>query len=66
MEIVKDLRILKKLERLSNGEWKFDREFKYYTGKTHCKCNSIQVGNKYYTLKYVSGCFYPYCVVETY
>lgn len=64
MKIVKDLRVLKKLEKLSNNEWQFDREYKYHIGKTYNNCKSLQVGNKYYTLQYFSGCFYPYCVVE--
>ena len=50
MEIVKDLRVLKKLEKLSNNEWQFDREYKYHIGKTYNNCKSLQVGNKYYTL----------------
>ena len=33
-------------------------------GKTYNNCKSLQVGNKYYTLQYVDGCFNPYCIVE--
>lgn len=66
MKIVKDLRVLKKLEKLSNNEWQFDREYKYHIGKTYNNCKSLQIGNKYYTLQYVDGCFNPYCVVEEY
>ena len=43
MEIVKDLRVLKKLERLSNNEWQFDREYKYHIGKTYNNCKSLTV-----------------------
>lgn len=63
---VKDLRVLKKLEKLSEGEWKFDKTFKYNIGKTYTKVKSLQIGNKYYTLKYFDGCFYPYCIERTY
>lgn len=66
MEIVKDLRVLKKLEKLSNNEWQFDRKYKYHIGKTYNNCKSLQIGNEYYTLQYIDGCFYPYCVVEKY
>lgn len=64
MEIVKDLRILKVLEKLSNNEWKFDREYKYHIGETYVKTNAICYKDRIYKLKYVSGCFYPYCVRE--
>ena len=64
MNIITDLRILKKLERLSNNEWTFDRQYKYFIGNTYTRCKSVKVGNKTYSLKYFSGCFYPYCVEE--
>ena len=48
MKIVRNLKTLKQLEELSNGEWKFDREFKYNIGKTYPKTKSLQIGKNYY------------------
>lgn len=57
MQIIKDLRILKALEKRS--DWRFDREFKYCTSGEN---NKVIYKNKTYKLKYFSGCFYPYCI----
>lgn len=60
MEIVKDLRILKVIEKLS--DWQFDREYKYHIGETYCKTKELNYKNNVYKLQYFDGCFNPYCV----
>ena len=64
MKIITDLRTLKALERKSNGLWKFDKTYKYSISKhIHADYLRITHNGKAYKLKYIDGCFYPYCVV---
>jgi hypothetical protein len=60
MEIIKDLRKLKKFEK--NFNMKFDKTFKYCINQG----NYSNISNKIegYQLKYFSGCFYPYIIKE--
>ena len=56
--IIKDLRVLKKIEKKYNME--FDKSFKYCTKIGNFINDYTSVGG--YRLKYFDGCFYPYLV----
>jgi hypothetical protein len=60
MEVVRDLRTLKALEKRS--DWQFDSKYKYHIGKTYCKTKKVNYKNNTYSLQYSNGCFYPYCI----
>lgn len=64
MEIEKNIKILKKIEKITQNEWLFDRKYKYNIGVTYPKNKSIVIDNNIYKLKYFDGCFYPFCVKE--
>ena len=62
MEIVKDYKILKEIEKASGNSWKFNKVYKYYIGNTYTKIKQVNYKNNTYILQYFSGCFFPYCV----
>jgi|TARA_Y100000296_G_C5122156_1_gene230996 hypothetical protein len=58
--IIKDLRILKSLEK--KYKLKFDREFKYITYEDLSIKENRHLNKNGYFLKYFDGCFYPYLI----
>ena len=60
VRIIKDLRILKKFEKLTKNNWVFDRKYKYNI--SNYTINQVEYNNKIYRLEYLSGCFCPYLV----
>lgn len=64
MEIEKNIKILKKIEKITKNEWLFDRKYKYNIGVTYPKNKSVVIDDNIYKLKYFDGCFYPFCVKE--
>lgn len=64
MEIEKNIKILKKIEKITKNEWCFDRKYKYNIGVTYPKIKSVVIDNNIYKLKYFDGCLCPFCVKE--
>ena len=60
VRIIKDLRTLKKFEKLTKNNWVFDRKYKYNI--SNYTINQVEYNNKIYRLEYLSGCFSPYLV----
>lgn len=60
VRIIKDLRTLKKFEKLTKNNWVFDRKYKYNI--SNYTINQLEYNNKIYKLEYQSSCFCPYLV----
>jgi len=60
MDIIKDFRILKAIEKKYN--LKFDKEFKYCISENISTTKNFYINNKEYKLIFLDGCFYPYLI----
>lgn len=61
MKIIKDLRVLKAINR-RYPYLKFDKDFKYEVGLDSGTNQEYIYKGKKYELKFFSGCFYPFIV----